>query len=67
MSPEQMARLECLVQLIGGEAKCDPDCEDGDSGICQFVMFIMKDALEYLGLIGDKKPANQVYKVKAYK
>lgn len=55
MSSEQMARLECLVELIGGEAKCDPECDDVDSSICQFIMFIMKDALQFLGLAGSDK------------
>ncbi len=66
MSGEQMARVECLVELIGGIKQCDPHCESVDSSICQFIMFVMRDVLRYLGLTPEKVPS-QEFKICKYK
>jgi transcription termination factor NusB len=34
MTAENMARIECLVELIGGIKMCDPHCDSVDSSIC---------------------------------
>lgn len=66
MTAETIARLECLVAHIGGPALCDPHCDAVDSSICQFIMYVMRDVLRYLGLTQEKMPS-QEYKVCAYK
>jgi hypothetical protein len=66
MSAETIARLECLVAHIGGPSMCDPHCEAVDSSICQFIMYVMRDVLRYLGLTQERMPS-QEYKVCAYK
>jgi len=43
-----------LVELLGGVEKCDPNCEEADGSVCLYTMFVMRDALKYLGL-HDKK------------
>ena len=52
---EHMARMECLVKHLGGFAQVDPSAEDADSSVSTFVMFVLRDALEYAGLLPDKK------------
>lgn len=66
MTAENMARIECLVELIGGIKMCDPHCDSVDSSICQFIMFVMRDVLRYLGLTPEKVPS-QEYKICMYK
>ena len=34
MPAETMARLECLVEHLGGQVMCDPHCDFVDSSIC---------------------------------
>jgi hypothetical protein len=34
MTAENMSRIECLVELIGGIKMCDPHCDSVDSSIC---------------------------------
>jgi hypothetical protein len=49
---EKLARLECLIRHIGGAKECDPHGDKVDSSIGQFMMFVLNDALKYLGLLG---------------
>lgn len=65
-SGEQIARIECLLAHIGGITMCDPSDDISDFGICQFMMFVMKDVLKYLGLADERIPS-QEYKVCMYK
>ncbi len=46
---------------------CDPHCDSVDSSICQFVMFVMRDVLRYLGMTPDYRVPSQEYKICAYK
>lgn len=57
MTAETMARVECLVEHIGGIKMCDPHCDAVDSSICQFIMFVMRDVLRYLGLTSERMPS----------
>ncbi len=50
ISAERIARIECLVEHLGGIGLCDPHVDVVDSSICQFIMFCMRDVLKYLGL-----------------
>lgn len=52
---EHLARVECLVKHLGGTSQVDPSCDDADSSVSTFVMFVLRDALEYAGLLPDKK------------
>jgi hypothetical protein len=52
---EHMARMECLVQHLGGTSQVDPSAEACDSSVSTFVMFVLRDALEFSGLLPDKK------------
>merc|ERR1719367_416115 len=53
--PEHMARVECLVRHLGGSSNVDPSAEACDSSVSTFVMFVLRDALEYSGLLPEKK------------
>lgn len=46
-----MARIECLVEHLGGASQCDPHADVVDSSICQFIMFCLRDVLKYIGLV----------------
>jgi len=50
-----MARVECLVKHLGGSVNVDPSAEACDSSVSTFVMFVLRDALEYSGLLPEKK------------
>jgi hypothetical protein len=54
-----MARVECLLEHLGGMKMCDPlspDYEKNvDSSVCQFIMFAMRDVLKYLGFDKEKQ------------
>ena len=51
ISGETLARIECLVEHIGGINLCDPHSDLVDSSICQFMMFCLRDVLRYIGLV----------------
>ena len=51
ITAEQISRIECLVEHIGGINMCDPHADVCDSSICQFMMFCLRDVLRYIGLI----------------
>lgn len=63
---EQMCRIECLIQHLGGEEKCDPEGDWADLSVSQFIMIVMLDVLKYLGLVGSDNPS-QEYKRVSYK
>ena len=48
-------RLECLIKHLGGPVNVDPSAEANDSSVSTFVMFVLRDALEFAGLMPDKK------------
>jgi len=50
ISGETLARIECLVEHLGGIGNCDPHADVVDSSICQFMMFCLRDVLMYIGL-----------------
>lgn len=61
MPAEQIARLECLVQHLGGLDMCDPEGDKVDSSICQFIMFVMRDVLSYLSLHKDNQATGKAH------
>ncbi len=42
--------------MLGGIEKCDPNYEEADSSVCLYTMFVMRDALRYLGLHDSRVP-----------
>lgn len=50
LTGEQISRIECLVEHIGGINMCDPHSDVVDSSICQFMMYCLRDVLRYIGL-----------------
>ena len=60
--PEILLRAECLIKHLGGHKQIDPSCDDCDSSVGTFIMFVLRDFLEFSGLIPEKKivPAKQL-------
>ena len=54
---EQMCQLECLIEHLGGQQQCDPEAEKADLSVSQFIMFVMRDVLSYLGLLSNAIPS----------
>ena len=52
---DKMVKLECLIKHLGGYANVDPSAETCDSSVGTFTMFVLRDALEYAGLLPAKK------------
>ena len=50
-----LLHTECLVKHLGGQSEINPSAEDNDSSVGTFVMFILRDALEQVGLMPEKK------------
>jgi hypothetical protein len=59
ISSEALARIECLVEHLGGIQLCDPHADVVDSSIGQFMMFCLRDVLRYLGLV-HQPPSDRV-------
>lgn len=57
-----LAKLECLLEHLGGEDYVDPHHEETDSSVGTFIMFVLRDALEYAGLLPQRKrmPAREL-------
>ena len=53
--PAHLVKVECLIKHLGGTGAIDPHHSDGDSSVGTFMMFILKDALQFAGLVPDKK------------
>ena len=53
--PEVLLRTQCLIEHLGGAKKIDPSGDDCDSSVGTFVMFVIRDYLEFAGLIANKK------------
>jgi len=60
--PAHLAKVECLLNHLGGPSMIDPHHSDGDSSVGTFMMFIMKDALQYAGLLPEKsrRPGKEI-------
>ncbi len=69
-SDETLNKVSCLIAHFGGVELIDPHGKGNDNSIGAFVMFIIKDACEFAGLLPKRKeiPArsyrNSVYKLK---
>jgi len=50
-----MNHISFLTEHFGGIEKIDPHGEGNDNSIGAFVMFIIKDACEYAGLLPKRK------------
>ena len=61
-SDETLFKIQCLILHIGGTENINPHHEDTDSSVGAFMMFVIKDALEFSGLIPEKKrvPAREI-------
>ena len=55
IDPETMLKTECLIKHLGGLDQIDPSCEECDSSVGTFMMFVLRDFLEYAGLLTKKK------------
>ena len=61
-TPELMLQVECLIKHLGGTRQIDPSGDDCDSSVGTFTMFVIRDYLEFSGLLPDKKrvPAREL-------
>lgn len=55
--PEIMLKAECLIKHLGGPKSIDPSGDECDSSVGTFVMFVLRDFLEFSGLLPEKKRA----------
>lgn len=57
-----MLKAECLIKHMGGSKQIDPSGDDCDSSVGTFVMFVLRDFLEFSGLLPEKKrvPAKEL-------
>ena len=44
-----------MIDHLGGKAQIDPSGDDCDSSIGTFIMFVIRDYLEFSGLMPEKK------------
>jgi len=60
--PEIMLKAECLIKHLGGPKEIDPSGEECDSSVGTFIMFVLRDFLEFAGLLPEKKrvPAKEL-------
>lgn len=60
--PELMLKTECLIKHLGGKKAIDPSGDDCDSSVGTFIMFVLRDYLEFSGLLPEKKrvPAKEL-------
>lgn len=60
--PELMLKAECLIKHLGGAKQIDPSGDDCDSSVGTFIMFVLRDFLEFSGLLPEKKrvPAKEL-------
>jgi len=60
--PEILLRTSVLIEHLGGYQKIDPSGEDCDSSVGTFVMFVLRDYLEFCGLLPKKNrvPAKEL-------
>lgn len=52
---ELMLKTQCLIEHLGGVKEIDPSGDECDSSVGTFVMFVLRDYLEFAGLLPDKK------------
>lgn len=48
---DNLLRIEALITHMGGPDHIDPDHDDNDSSVCTFMMFVIKDVVEFCGLL----------------
>lgn len=72
-SEHTLFRVQCLITHLGGEEFIDPGCEKSDNAGGAFMMFAIRDALEFSGLLPNRKkhPAKELklahYKIEQLK
>lgn len=61
-SDDTLFRVQCLIKHIGGTENINPHHDDTDNSVAAFMMFVIKDALTYSGLLPEKKrvPAREI-------
>jgi hypothetical protein len=52
---ETLMRLQALIKHIGGDDCIDPSSDGTDDQLGAFMMFIIREALTFCGLLPDKK------------
>ena len=50
-----LLQIECLIKHLGGPSQVNPSADDNDSSVSTFIMFVLRDALEFAGLMPEKK------------
>ena len=60
--PDTLLHAACLIEHLGGYKAIDPSGEDCDSSVGTFAMFVIRDYLEFAGLLPEKKrvPAKEL-------
>ena len=53
--PAIICKIEVLLNHLGGNSKTDPHHEDTDSSVGTFLMFAVRDGLEFCGLLPGSK------------
>eukprot|EP00352_Strombidinopsis_acuminata_P002466 CAMPEP_0176399216 /NCGR_PEP_ID=MMETSP0126-20121128/46571_1 /TAXON_ID=141414 ORGANISM="Strombidinopsis acuminatum, Strain SPMC142" /NCGR_SAMPLE_ID=MMETSP0126 /ASSEMBLY_ACC=CAM_ASM_000229 /LENGTH=188 /DNA_ID=CAMNT_0017774641 /DNA_START=1253 /DNA_END=1819 /DNA_ORIENTATION=- len=48
---DKLLEIEALITHMGGADYIDPDHDDNDSSVCTFMMFVIKDVVEFCGLL----------------
>ena len=54
-SEDTLYRAQCLIQHLGGTQLIDPSCDESDNAGGAFMMFAIRDALEFAGLLPNRK------------
>jgi hypothetical protein len=61
-SDDTLFRVQCLIKHIGGADNINPHHDDTDNSVGAFMMFVIRDALIFGGLLSEKKsvPAREI-------
>ena len=63
-----LIKVEALIKHLGGQSQVNPSADANDSSVGTFAMFVLRDALEFSGLIPEKKGGMQrEFKLCSYK
>ena len=49
--PEVMLKTECLIKHLGGFKQIDPSGDDSDSSVGTFMMFVIRDFLQFSAIL----------------
>lgn len=54
-SEDTLYRVQCLISHLGNVSLIDPSCDESDNAGGAFMMFAIRDALEFAGLLPNRK------------